>query len=140
MRQSARILGDSVYNDLLYISQDSPQGLAVGDLFYSFSFFNDWGVRPYLRYGVFAVDEIAFTGFLLNPPKTQDLAWNHIVLSTKSNSIVSIYVNGKPLAWLTFPDVGKIGLIPTGSLKIGSSFSGQIDDFRIYNRKSSSYQ
>ena len=134
IRQAARLVGDSVNYDLLYLSSNNSQNLAVGDLFYSFSLFNDWGVRPYLRYGRFALDEIAFAGYLLNPPNSQNLSWNHIVISTKTNSAASIYLNGNPLPWLNLPDTGKAGLIPSGSLKIGTSFSGQIDDFRIFNR------
>jgi hypothetical protein len=107
---------------------------ATGDLQWDFFLEYDWGVRPYLTYSTVNVGSIGFTSYLLNPPKTQELNWSHVVIITKTNSVISMMVNGAPLAVTTSANPGQFGLVPQAPLFIGSDFSGQIDDIHIYNR------
>ena len=100
-----------------------------------FELLYDWAVRPVLQYLQGNAFEGLFTCYALNPGFTQFLNWEHIVLTFNSNSVLSMYVNGKYQPFSNFPSPGTVWSRPGGALRLGDTFSGLIDDVRIYNRE-----
>ncbi len=61
-------------------------------------------------------------------------SWNHLAVTYAPSGILSVYKNGQPIlsigpASLAFPPDA-----PTGSLQIGSTFAGMVDEAAVYTR------
>lgn len=101
---------------------------------WNFNLLYDWAVRPVLDFLEGNVYMGNYSRYDLNPGIQQNLLWEQIVLTFNSNSIPRLFVDGQYLAFSVFPPPGSLWSRPSGPLDLGSTFSGFIDDVRVYNR------
>jgi hypothetical protein len=83
----------------------------------------------------------AYLKWSLYPNYNSAVNWHHIVVSFRGTNTSGIFLNGVYFAWETLPTTATAfrsgGTFQIGSLVQapgGNTFSGLIDDFRIYNR------